>query len=84
MVKSLVTGVFVIAIIQGALMSFIYWLASMGFYFLLTVLSMILAKLQMGDATTNTLSYISSIATGTRAGNRRSKPAPIQIRGATA
>lgn len=47
MVKSLVTGVFLIAIIQGALMGFFYWLAGLDFIFLLTVLSMMLAMLPM-------------------------------------
>ena len=47
MVKSLVTGVFLIAIIQGALMGFIYWLAGLDFIYLLTVLSMVLAMLPM-------------------------------------
>ena len=47
MVKSLVTGVFLIAIIQGAAMGFIYWLAGLNFLFLLTVLSMMLAMLPM-------------------------------------
>jgi len=47
MVKSLVTGVFLIAIIQGAAMGFFYWLAGLDFLFLLTVLSMVLAMLPM-------------------------------------
>jgi predicted PurR-regulated permease PerM len=47
MVKSLVMGVFLIAIIQGAVMGFFYWLAGMNFIFLLTVLSMVLAMLPM-------------------------------------
>ena len=47
MVKSLVTGVFLITIIQGALMGFFYWLAGMDFIFLLIVLSMVLAMLPM-------------------------------------
>lgn len=41
MVKSLVTGVFLIAIIQGALMGFFYWPAGLDFLFLFTVLSMV-------------------------------------------
>ena len=41
MVKSLVTGVFLIAIIQGAAMGFFYWPAGLDFLFLLTVLSMV-------------------------------------------
>lgn len=47
MVRSLVLGVFLIAIIQGAAMSIFYWLAGLPYVFLLTVLSMLLALIPM-------------------------------------
>ena len=47
MVKSLVLGVFLIAIIQGAAMGFFFWLAGLPYVFLLTVLSMLLAMIPM-------------------------------------
>jgi predicted PurR-regulated permease PerM len=47
MVKSLVLGVFLIAIIQGAVMGFFYWLAGLHYVFLLILLSMLLALIPM-------------------------------------
>ncbi len=47
MVKSLVLGVFLIAIIQGAAMGFFFWLAGLPYVFLLTLLSMLLALIPM-------------------------------------
>jgi predicted PurR-regulated permease PerM len=47
MVKSLVLGVFLIAIIQGAAMGFFYWLAGLPYIFLLIVLSMMLALIPL-------------------------------------
>jgi predicted PurR-regulated permease PerM len=47
MVKSLVLGVFLIAIIQGAAMGVVYWIAGMPYVFLLTLMSMMLAMIPM-------------------------------------
>jgi predicted PurR-regulated permease PerM len=47
MIKSLVLGVFLIAIIQGAAMGFFYWIAGLPYVFLLTLLSMLLALIPM-------------------------------------
>jgi predicted PurR-regulated permease PerM len=47
MVKSLVLGVFLIAIIQGAAMGFFFWIAGLPYVFLLTLLSMLLAMIPM-------------------------------------
>ena len=47
MVKSLVFGVFFIAIIQGAAMGIFYWLAGLPYVFLLMLLSMLLAMIPM-------------------------------------
>lgn len=47
MVKSLATGVFLIAIIQGSVMGVFYWLAGMDYVFLLTLFSIILAIIPM-------------------------------------
>jgi predicted PurR-regulated permease PerM len=47
MVKSLVFGVFLIAIIQGAAMGFFFWIAGLPYVFLLTLLSMLLALIPM-------------------------------------
>jgi predicted PurR-regulated permease PerM len=45
MVTSLVKGVFLIAVLQGAAMGFFFWLAGIPFAFLLSLLSMVLAML---------------------------------------
>jgi predicted PurR-regulated permease PerM len=47
MVKSLVLGVFLIAIIQGAAMGIVYWIAGLPYIFLLTLVSMMLAMIPM-------------------------------------
>ena len=47
MVKSLVLGVFLIAIIQGAAMGIFFWIAGLPYVFLLTLLSMLLAMIPM-------------------------------------
>jgi predicted PurR-regulated permease PerM len=47
MVKSLVFGVFLIAIIQGAAMGLFFWIAGLPYVFLLTLLSMLLALIPM-------------------------------------
>jgi predicted PurR-regulated permease PerM len=47
MVRSLITGVFLIAIIQGLAMGFFYWLAGMNYVFLLIVISTLLAIIPM-------------------------------------
>jgi predicted PurR-regulated permease PerM len=47
MVRSLITGVFLIAIIQGLAMGFFYWLAGMNYVFLLIVISTMLAIIPM-------------------------------------
>jgi len=47
MVKSLVLGVFLIAIIQGAAMGVFFWIAGLPYVFLLTLLSMLLAMIPM-------------------------------------
>jgi predicted PurR-regulated permease PerM len=47
MVKSLVLGVLLIAIIQGAAMGLFFWLAGLPYVFLLTMLSMLLAMIPM-------------------------------------
>jgi predicted PurR-regulated permease PerM len=45
MVSSLARGIFLIAIIQGAMMGFFFWLADIGIWFLLMLLSMVMAML---------------------------------------
>jgi predicted PurR-regulated permease PerM len=47
MVKSLVLGVFLIAIIQGLAMGFFFWIAGVPYVFLFTLLSMFLALIPM-------------------------------------
>lgn len=47
MVKSLILGVFLIAILQGAAMGFFFWIAGLPYIFLLTLLSMFLALIPM-------------------------------------
>jgi predicted PurR-regulated permease PerM len=47
MVQSLVFGVFLIAIIQGAAMGIFFWVAGLPYVFLLTILSMLLALIPM-------------------------------------
>jgi predicted PurR-regulated permease PerM len=47
MVKSLVFGVFLIAIIQGAAMGLFFWIAGLPFVFLLAIVSMLLALIPM-------------------------------------
>ena len=47
MVKSLITGVLLIAIIQGLAMGFFYWLAGMNYVFLLILISTMLAIIPM-------------------------------------
>jgi predicted PurR-regulated permease PerM len=47
MVKSLVLGVFLIAILQGAAMGLFFWIAGLPYVFLLTLLSMLLALIPM-------------------------------------
>jgi predicted PurR-regulated permease PerM len=47
MVKSLITGVLLIAIIQGLAMGFFYWLAGMDYVFLLILISTMLAIIPM-------------------------------------
>ncbi|MFN2185576.1 MAG: AI-2E family transporter, partial [Anaerolineae bacterium] len=47
MVKSLVFGVFLIAIIQGAVMGIFFWIAGLPFVFLLAIVSMLLALIPM-------------------------------------
>jgi predicted PurR-regulated permease PerM len=47
MVRSLILGVFLIAIIQGAAMGFVYWIAGVPYIFLLTLISMLLAMIPM-------------------------------------
>lgn len=47
MINSLVRGVFLIAIIQGAAMGVFYWLAGLPFVFLFSLLSMLLAMIPM-------------------------------------
>ena len=47
LVRSLVTGVFLIAIIQGLMMGVVYWLAGMDYIFLLVIISMFLAIIPM-------------------------------------
>ena len=47
MVKSLVLGVFLVAVIQGAAMGFFFWIAGLPYVFLLTLLSMLLALIPM-------------------------------------
>jgi len=47
MVRSLITGVFLIAIIQGLTMGFFYWIAGMDHVFLLIVISTMLAIIPM-------------------------------------
>lgn len=47
MVKSLATGVFLIAIIQGSVMGVFYWLAGMNYVFILTMFSIMLAIIPM-------------------------------------
>ena len=45
MISSLVTGMFVIAFLQGLIMGFFYWLAGIELWFLLMIISMVLALL---------------------------------------
>ena len=47
MVKSVVLGVFLIAIIQGAAMGIFFWIAGLPYIFLLSLLSMLLALIPM-------------------------------------
>jgi predicted PurR-regulated permease PerM len=47
MVKSLVLGVFLIAILQGLAMGIVYWIAGLPYIFLFTLLSMLLAMIPM-------------------------------------
>ncbi len=47
MVKSLVFGVFLIAVIQGAVMGIFFWLAGLPYVFLFVLLSMFLALIPM-------------------------------------
>jgi predicted PurR-regulated permease PerM len=47
MVRSLVTGVFLIAIIQGLAMGIFYWIAGMNYVFLLIMISTMLAIIPM-------------------------------------
>jgi predicted PurR-regulated permease PerM len=47
MVRSLVLGVFLIAILQGAAMGVVYWVARVPYVFLLTLVSMLLAMIPM-------------------------------------
>jgi predicted PurR-regulated permease PerM len=47
MVRSLVSGVFLISVIQGAAMGLFYWLAGLPYVFLLSVVSMFLALVPM-------------------------------------
>ena len=47
MVKSVVLGVFLIAIFQGAAMGIFFWIAGLPYVFLLTLLSMLLALIPM-------------------------------------
>ncbi len=47
MVRSLVQGVFLISIIQGAAMGVFFWIAGLPYVFLLTLLSMFLALIPM-------------------------------------
>ena len=47
MVKSLITGVFLIAIIQGLAMGIFYWLAGLDYVFLLILISALLAIIPM-------------------------------------
>jgi predicted PurR-regulated permease PerM len=47
MISSLIKGVFLIAIIQGAAMGIFYWLAGLPWVFLLSLLSMLLAMIPL-------------------------------------
>lgn len=47
MVKSLIFGVFLIAIIQGVAMGFFYWIAGLPYIFLFVLLSIVLAMIPM-------------------------------------
>ncbi len=47
MVSSLITGVFLIAVIQGAAMGIFFWLAGLPYALLLTIISMLLALIPM-------------------------------------
>jgi len=47
MVRSLVLGVLLVAIIQGAAMGFFFWIAGLPYIFLFTLLSMVLAMIPM-------------------------------------
>ncbi|MGD8464241.1 MAG: AI-2E family transporter [Anaerolineae bacterium] len=47
MVRSLVFGVFLVAVIQGAAMGIFFWVAGLPYIFLLTILSMVLALIPM-------------------------------------
>jgi len=47
MVSSLIKGVFLIAIIQGAAMGIFYWLSGLPYVFMFTILSMVLAMIPL-------------------------------------
>ena len=47
MVSSLIKGVFLIAVIQGAAMGIFYWLAGLPYVFMLTVVSILLAMIPL-------------------------------------
>jgi predicted PurR-regulated permease PerM len=47
MVSSLIKGVFLIAVIQGAAMGIFYWLAGLPYVFMFTILSMLLAMIPL-------------------------------------
>ncbi len=47
MVKSLVTGVFLIAVIQGLAMGVVYWIAGLDYLFLLVMISIMMAIIPM-------------------------------------
>jgi predicted PurR-regulated permease PerM len=47
MVSSLIKGVFLIAVIQGAAMGIVYWLADLPYVFMFTILSVLLAMIPL-------------------------------------
>jgi len=47
MVSSLIKGVFLIAVIQGAAMGIFYWLSGLPYVFMFTILSMVLAMIPL-------------------------------------
>ena len=47
MISSLIKGVFLIAVIQGAAMGLFYWLAGLPYVFMLTILSILLAMIPL-------------------------------------